>query len=92
LAVELSEWDPKAEYDRLGLDEQRYTLLDVNVPLIQLPVRPGRNLSAIIEVAARNHLMKLSGHHSAREFQDKLGREILTSQELKKNEWWEFTE
>lgn len=92
LAIELAEWDPKAEYDRLGLDEERYTLLEVNVPIVHLPVRSGRNLSAIIEVAARNHLMKRSGHHSAREFQDKLGREILTSQELKKNDWWEFTE
>ncbi len=92
LAIELSEWDPKAEYDRLGLDEERYTLLEVNVPLIQLPVRPGRNLSAIIEVAARNHLLKAGGHHSAREFQEKLGQEILSSQELKTQEWWELTE
>jgi HPr kinase/phosphorylase len=92
LAVELMEWDPKIEYDRLGLDEQRFTLIDVNIPLIQLPVRPGRNLSAIIEVAARNHLLKSGGHHSAREFQDKLGREILSAQELKTEDWWELTE
>ncbi len=92
LAIELSEWDPNIEYDRLGLDEQRYTLLDVNVPLVQIPVRPGRNLSAIIEVAARNHLLKKGGHHSAREFQEKLGKEIITSQELKTDEWWELTE
>ena len=92
IAVELSEWDPNAEYDRLGLDEARFTLLDVNVPMIQLPVRPGRNLSAIIEVASRNYLLKAGGHHSAREFQDKLGREILSSQELKSEDWWESPE
>jgi len=92
VAVELIEWDPKVEYDRLGVDEQRYALLDVNVPLIQLPVRPGRNLSAIIEVAARNHLLKLGGHHSAREFQDMLSREILATQELRNQNWWEQTE
>lgn len=92
IAVELSEWDPNAEYDRLGLDEARFTLLDVNVPMIQLPVRPGRNLSAIIEVASRNYLLKAGGHHSAREFQDKLGREILSSQELKSEDWWESHE
>jgi HPr kinase/phosphorylase len=92
IAVELSEWDPNAEYDRLGLDEARFTLLDVNVPMIQLPVRPGRNLSAIIEVASRNYLLKVGGHHSAREFQDKLGREILSSQELKSEDWWESPE
>lgn len=92
IAVELSEWDPNVEYDRLGLDEARFTLLDVNVPMIQLPVRPGRNLSAIIEVASRNYLLKAGGHHSAREFQDKLGREILSSQELKSEDWWESPE
>ena len=74
---------------RLGA---RFTLLDVNVPMIQLPVRPGRNLSAIIEVASRNYLLKAGGHHSAREFQDKLGREILSSQELKSEDWWESPE
>lgn len=77
LVVELAEWDPSTEYDRLGIDEQRYTILDVALPLIQIPVRPGRNLSAIIEVAARNHLLKLGGLHSAREFQEKLSAEIM---------------
>lgn len=84
IAVELTEWDPNIEYDRLGVDELRYNLLDVNLPLIQIPVRPGRNLSAIIEVAARNHLLKLGGHHSAREFQEKLGKEIVAAENLKK--------
>lgn len=77
IVVELAEWDPDAEYDRLGVDERRYTILEVPVPLVQIPVRPGRNLSAIIEVAARNHLLKLGGHHSAREFQEKLSAEIV---------------
>lgn len=80
IVVELAEWDPQIEYDRLGIDEQRHTILDVSVPLIQIPVRPGRNLSAIIEVAARNHLLKLGGHHSAREFQEKLSAEIIASE------------
>ena len=84
IVVELSDWDPTMEYDRLGVDEVRYNLLDVNLPLIQIPVRPGRNLSAIIEVAARNHLLKLGGHHSAREFQEKLSKEIIAADGLKK--------
>jgi len=83
IIVELTEWDPNVEYDRLGIDELKHTLLDVNVPLIQIPVRPGRNLSAIIEVAARNHLLKLGGHHSAREFQEKLGKELLSTSNIK---------
>lgn len=86
IVVELSEWDPTMEYDRLGIDENRYTILDVQIPFIQIPVRPGRNISAIIEVAARNHLLKLGGHHSAREFQDKLMTEIMST-EQKSNPW-----
>ncbi len=76
LVVELMEWDEKVEYDRLGIEEQKYRILDVEVPLMTIPVRPGRNLTTIIEVAARNHLLKEQGHHSARDFQDRLNREI----------------
>lgn len=91
IIAELHDWDPKAEYDRLGVDEKKYTLLDVRLPFVQIPVRPGRNLAAIIEVAARNHLLKLGGHHSAREFQDKLNREIVAKDKRKK-EIWEMIE
>ncbi|PIR17945.1 MAG: HPr(Ser) kinase/phosphatase [Deltaproteobacteria bacterium CG11_big_fil_rev_8_21_14_0_20_49_13] len=91
LVMELHDWDPNAEYDRLGVDDKRYTLLDVRLPFIQIPVRPGRNLAAIVEVASRNHLLKQGGHHSAREFQDKLNREIIT-QGKKKKEIWEMIE
>lgn len=80
MVIELAEWNPETEYDRLGLEEHRYTILEVNVPFIQIPVRPGRNLSAIIEVATRNHLLKLGGYHSAREFQERLSAEILASE------------
>jgi len=80
IVVELSDWDSELEYDRLGIDEQRYALLDISLPFIQIPVRPGRNISAIIEVAVRNHLLKLGGHHSAKEFQDKLAAEIMSSE------------
>lgn len=90
IVAELLDWDPKAEYDRLGVDEKKYTLLDVRLPFVQVPVRPGRNLAAIIEVAARNHLLKLGGYHSAREFQDKLNKEITAQK--KKKEIWEMIE
>lgn len=79
LVVELVEWDEKTEYDRLGVDEQKYRVLDVEVPLLVVPVRPGRNLTTIIEVAARNQLLKEQGHHSARDFQERLNREIATA-------------
>jgi len=74
LVVELHEWDATTEYDRLGFDEHAEKLLDVDVPKLRVPVRPGRNLSTLIEVAARNQLLKLQGIHSARAFRDQLHR------------------
>jgi len=70
--IELVEWDAEHEYDRLGVDDQIYSILGVDLPYICIPVRPGRNLTSIIEVAARNFLLKGMGYHSAREFQEKL--------------------
>jgi HPr kinase/phosphorylase len=76
LVIELVEWDPGREYDRLGVDEAKFTIVDVEIPLAMVPVRPGRNLTTLIEVAARNHLLKLQGHHSARDFAERLNRAI----------------
>jgi HPr kinase/phosphorylase len=74
LVVELHEWEATAEYDRLGFDEQTEQLLDVSLTKLRLPVRPGRNIATLIEVAARNQLLKAQGIHSARAFRDKLDR------------------
>jgi len=72
VVIELVEWDAGQEYDRLGIDEEVYTILGVDLPHVRIPVRPGRNLTSIIEVAARNYLLKGMGYHSAREFHEKL--------------------
>lgn len=72
LVVELHEWDANVEYDRLGFDDEVEELLEVTVPKLKLPVRPGRNIATLIEVAARNQLLKAQGIHSARAFRDKL--------------------
>jgi HPr kinase/phosphorylase len=72
LVLELVEWDPAQEYDRLGIDDLVHTILGVDLPHLRVPVRPGRNLTSIIEVAARNFLLKGMGYHSAREFHEKL--------------------
>ena len=72
MMLELVDWDPDHEYDRLGVDDQRSTILGVELPHIIIPVRPGRNLGTIIEVAARNFLLKGMGYHSARDFQERL--------------------
>jgi HPr kinase/phosphorylase len=76
IVLELVEWDPHVEYDRLGVEEKKFKILDAEVPMLIVPVRPGRNMTTIVEVAARNHLLKLQGHHSAREFQERLNRAI----------------
>jgi HPr kinase/phosphorylase len=76
LVIELVEWDEEEEYDRLGLDDMHYGVLGLTIPKLKVPVRPGRNVATIIEVAARNQLLKLQGHHSAREFQETLNRAI----------------
>jgi HPr kinase/phosphorylase len=72
MLLELMEWDPNQEYDRLGVDDHRTTILGVEIPHIVIPVRPGRNLGSIIEVAARNFLLKGMGCHSALDFQNRL--------------------
>nr|WP_279384265.1 hypothetical protein [Geotalea toluenoxydans] len=72
MVLELVEWDPDQEYDRLGIDDRVYTILGVELPHLMIPVRPGRNLTSIIEVAARNFLLKGMGYYSARDFHEKL--------------------
>ncbi len=74
LVIELADWNEAEEYDRLGVDERRYAILDVALPMLRVPIRPGRNIASLIEVAARNQLLKQQGKHSAREFQDRLTR------------------
>lgn len=66
LVVQLERWDETREYDRLGLDDEQYELLGLRVPFIRMPVAPGRNLGTLIEVAARNQLLRARGVHAAR--------------------------
>ena len=68
LVVELCPWDPEQPFDRLGLDDLHFDLLGVRLPMLRIPVQPGRNMAVILEVAARNQLLKRAGKHSARDF------------------------
>jgi len=74
--IKLDPWKPGKKYDRLGLDENGYEILGATLPYVEMPVGPGRNLSVLIEVAARNHLLKLKGYHPARELARRLGEKI----------------
>ncbi len=68
IVMEMEMWQDGKAYDRLGLDEETVSILDVKIPHILMPVRPGRNLAIIVEVAARNYRLKKLGYDAAKEF------------------------
>jgi HPr kinase/phosphorylase len=61
-AVRLERWNPDADYDRLGLDRDNIEFLGISIPLVTMPVAPGRNVATLVEVAARIHLLRQRGH------------------------------
>jgi HPr kinase/phosphorylase len=79
--VQLERWDPAHEYERLGLDDQFYEILGLRVPFIRMPVAPGRSIAILVEVAARNQLLRARGHHAARTLANRLER-ALSGQRL----------
>lgn len=72
MVMNLETWDQEKNYDRLGLDEEKMKILDIEVTKLTVPVRPGRNLAVIIEVAAMNFRLKQMGMNAAQQFADKL--------------------
>jgi HPr kinase/phosphorylase len=72
LVINLEIWDAKKQYDRLGLDEEKMKIIDAEVTKLTVPVRPGRNLAVIIEVAAMNFRLKRMGVNAAQQFTDRL--------------------
>jgi HPr kinase/phosphorylase len=76
LVVQLERWEQGREYDRLGLDERHYELLGIRIPMIRMPVAPGRNVAILVEVAARNQLLRSRGHHAARRLTERLNRQL----------------
>jgi len=81
LVVKLEKWIEGAEYDRLGITQENYECLGVRKPFIRLPVASGRNLALLVEIAARNHLMRIQGYHSAEEFTRRIDEQILKQSE-----------
>ncbi len=76
LAVELCPWRQDETYERLGIDDETHDILGVAVPKLRIPVTPGRDMGVILEVAARNQLLKQSGHHPAQKFAQNLARTL----------------
>jgi HPr kinase/phosphorylase len=68
LVVELCPWKDDEPFDRLGLEDSTLDILGVPIPMLRIPIRPGRNMAVILEVAARNHILKAAGHHGAKKF------------------------
>jgi len=74
--IELSLWDDSQHVDRTGLDKKTVPILDVEIPIIHLPITPGKNITVIAEVIAMNHLMSHYGYDAAKAFQKKLNDRI----------------
>ena len=80
LVAEMAEWSLDDSADRIGLEDEAHTILGVALPRVRIPIRPGRSVATIIEVAARNYVLKGLGRHTAREFATRLDREIARRQ------------
>ena len=84
MVIQLEEWDPTKAYDRLGLDNEYTRILDVKIPVVIVPVTPGRNLAVIVETAAMNNRQKKMGYNGAKELMHSLGMDDIepTDKEL----------
>jgi len=80
MIIRLDRWKPGKAYDRLGLDERTYDILGVELPFFEMPVAPGRNLAVLIEVAARNYLLRLKGYVPARDLAERLQARLSAGQ------------
>lgn len=82
MIVRLDEWDETKEYDRLGVDDEHFMILSTPIRLVTVPVRPGRDMGAMLEMAARNELLRRAGRHSARELLARLEENVGIAQEM----------
>lgn len=91
LVVNLENWDPDKVYDRMGLEGETTTILGLDVTSVTIPIKPGRNLAVIIEVAAMNNRQKRMGYNSAQELLHRLGMDGGSpATEEEKNIWSSF--
>ena len=78
LVIHLSEWSEQEEFDRLGVEERFHSILGTPIRELRVPVRPGRDMGSIIEMAARNELLRRDGRHTAHEFLERIESHLVT--------------
>lgn len=83
LVVEMELWNPEKIYDRMGIDTEYASILGVKVPSLTIPVKPGRNLAVILEVAAMNNRQKKMGYNAATELLERLGMDMEGTETIK---------
>lgn len=88
LIIELENWDREKVYDRMGVDNEYTSILGVKIPSLTIPIKPGRNLAIIIEVAAMNNRQKKMGYNAAEELLNNLGLQMDKKDKVKS--WDEF--
>ncbi len=91
MIVELEPWDSEKVYDRMGVDMQYTSILGVKIPCSTIPVKPGRNLAVILEVAAMNNRQKKMGYNAAQELLHNLGMDVVPTTPEVKEEWDSFS-
>ncbi len=82
LVIELFDWDNTVECERVGLKEDKYKILGVDLPFVRIPISSGKNVSAIIELACRNHILRKQGINTAVELEKRIQKSIEGRQEL----------
>lgn len=91
LVINLEQWNPDKVYDRMGLVNETTDILGLSIPSLTIPVKPGRNLAVIIEVAAMNNRQKRMGYNSAQELLNRLGVDSgIPVSEAERNIWTSF--
>ena len=91
LVIALENWDPEKVYDRMGMENEYTELLGNKLPMLTIPVKPGRNLAIIIEVAAMNNRQKKMGYNAAQELLHNLGMDVVPTTPEVKEEWDSFS-
>ena len=81
--VRLTFWDDTVQYERLGIEDKYTTILGVEIPIVSIPVSPGKNITVISEVIAMNHMLKVYGEHSAQDFSRRLTERLTRANTAK---------